>query len=103
MALHVKPGTDWSAVLDRVTQRAPEAFGSDVLRNLIGGSWQAFKVGINKPRPRGDWEETFGGRGSSWRGCFVGGELLVQAVTQGPENELLYGNFPDHTRYPASI
>ena len=64
---------------------------------------QAFKVGINKPRSRGDRAETFGGRGSSWRGCFVGGELLVQAVTQGPENELLYGNFPDHNRYPANI
>ncbi len=35
MALHVKPGTEWSPVLDRVTQRAPEAFGSDVLHNLI--------------------------------------------------------------------
>ncbi len=64
---------------------------------------QAFKVGINQPRSRGDREETFGGRGSSWRGCFVGGELLVQAVTQGPDNELLYGNFPDHNRYPANI
>ncbi len=69
----------------------------------LAGEVQAFKVGINKPRSRGDREETFGGRGSSWRGCFVGGELLVQAVTQGPENELLYGNFPDHNRYPANI
>lgn len=64
---------------------------------------QAFKVGINKPRSRGDRAETFGGRGASWRGCFVGGELLVQAVTQGPDNELLYGNFPEHNRYPANI
>jgi acyl-CoA reductase-like NAD-dependent aldehyde dehydrogenase len=64
---------------------------------------QAFKVGINKPRSRGDRAEPFGGRGASWLGCFVGGELLVQAVTQGPENELLYGNFPEHSRYPASI
>src|SRR3954447_23530365 len=64
---------------------------------------QAFKVGINKPRSRGDRAEAFGGRGASWLGCFVGGELLVQAVTQGPENELLYGNFPEHSRYPASI
>ncbi len=69
----------------------------------LAGEVQAFKVGINKPRSRGDREETFGGRGSSWRGCFVGGELLVQAVTQGPQNELLYGNFPDHNRYPANI
>ncbi|MGZ4546727.1 MAG: aldehyde dehydrogenase family protein [Blastococcus sp.] len=64
---------------------------------------QAFKVGINKPRSRGDRAEPFGGRGASWLGCFVGGELLVQAVTQGPENELLYGNFPGHSRYPAAI
>src|SRR3954447_9742461 len=64
---------------------------------------QAFKVGINKPRSRGDRAEPFGGRGASWLGCCVGGELLVQAVTQGPENELLYGNFPEHSRYPASI
>jgi acyl-CoA reductase-like NAD-dependent aldehyde dehydrogenase len=64
---------------------------------------QAYKVGINKPRSRGDKAETFGGRGASWLGCFVGGELLVQAVTQGPEGELLYGNFPEHSRYPASI
>jgi len=64
---------------------------------------QAFKVGINKPRSRGDRAEPFGGRGASWRGCFVGGELLVQAVTQGSENELLYGNFPEHSRYPAAI
>jgi acyl-CoA reductase-like NAD-dependent aldehyde dehydrogenase len=64
---------------------------------------QAFKVGVNKPRSRGDRAEPFGGRGASWLGCFVGGELLVQAVTQGPENELLYGNFPEHSRYPAAI
>lgn len=64
---------------------------------------QAYKVGINKPRSRGDRDETFGGRGASWLGCFVGGELLVQAVTEGPENELLYGNFPEHSRYPSAM
>ena len=64
---------------------------------------QAYKVGINRPRSRGDRAETFGGRGASWLGCFVGGELLVRAVTQGVEGELLYGNFPEHSRYPASI
>ena len=42
---------------------------------------QAFKVGINKPRSRGDREEVFGGLGDSWKGAFVGGDLLVQAVT----------------------
>jgi acyl-CoA reductase-like NAD-dependent aldehyde dehydrogenase len=64
---------------------------------------QAFKVGINRPRSRGDRAEPFGGRGASWLGCFVGGELLIQAVTQGPEGELLFGNFPGHSRYPATI
>jgi acyl-CoA reductase-like NAD-dependent aldehyde dehydrogenase len=63
---------------------------------------QAFKVGINRPRSRGDREEPFGGRGASWKGAFVGGELLVQAVTVGEPGERLYGNFPDHNRYPAT-
>ncbi|HEY0639546.1 MAG TPA: aldehyde dehydrogenase family protein [Pseudonocardiaceae bacterium] len=62
---------------------------------------QAFKVGVNKPRSRGDRAEPFGGRGGSWKGAFVGGEHLVHAVTQGPEGELLHGNFPGHNRYPA--
>src|SRR6266511_308773 len=56
---------------------------------------QAFKVGINQPRSRGDREEPFGGRGASWKGAFVGGELLVHAMTEGPAGEGLYGNFPD--------
>jgi acyl-CoA reductase-like NAD-dependent aldehyde dehydrogenase len=62
---------------------------------------QAFKVGVNKPRSRGDREEPFGGRGGSWKGAFVGGVHLVHAVTQGPEDELLYGNFPNYSRYPS--
>ncbi|MQA10986.1 MAG: aldehyde dehydrogenase family protein [Pseudonocardiaceae bacterium] len=61
---------------------------------------QAFKVGINRPRSRGDRDEVFGGRGASWRGAFVGGDLLVQAVTHGPTGERLYGNFPSYTLYP---
>jgi acyl-CoA reductase-like NAD-dependent aldehyde dehydrogenase len=63
---------------------------------------QAFKVGINRPRSRGDRAEPFGGRGASWKGAFVGGELLVQAVTIGDARERLYGNFADHARYPAT-
>ncbi|GIG59108.1 aldehyde dehydrogenase [Longispora fulva] len=63
---------------------------------------QAFKVGINKPRSRGDRAEPFGGRGASWKGAFVGGELLVHAVTVGPAAERLYGNFADYSRYPAT-
>ncbi|HEV2781998.1 MAG TPA: aldehyde dehydrogenase family protein [Actinophytocola sp.] len=61
---------------------------------------QAFKVGVNKPRSRGDRDEPFGGRGGSWKGAFVGGVHLVHAVTQGPADELLYGNFPNYSRYP---
>ena len=61
---------------------------------------QAFKVGINKPRSRGDREEVFGGRGGSWKGAFVGGDLLVDSVTNG--DRPLYGNFPDGSRYPKT-
>jgi len=64
---------------------------------------QAFKVGVNKPRSRGDRDEVFGGIGASWKGAFVGGDLLVQAVTQGPEGdkERLFGNFADYSLYPT--
>jgi acyl-CoA reductase-like NAD-dependent aldehyde dehydrogenase len=63
---------------------------------------QAFKVGINKPRSRGDREEVFGGLGGSWKGAFVGGDLLVQALTYGPQGaeEELYGNFASSSRLP---
>ncbi|MFD8193897.1 aldehyde dehydrogenase family protein [Streptomyces wuyuanensis] len=57
---------------------------------------RAFKVGRGKPRSRGDREEFFGGFGASWRGAFVGGELLVKAVTGGEPGERLPGNFPDY-------
>jgi hypothetical protein len=46
MSLHVKPGTEWAAVLGRAADLAPEAFGTDRLFNLIDGSW----------RPNGDAE-----------------------------------------------
>ncbi|MFF0075898.1 aldehyde dehydrogenase family protein [Streptomyces sp. NPDC005494] len=61
---------------------------------------RAFKTGHGKPRSRGDREELFGGFGGSWRGAFVGGELLVRAVTDGPGEERLPGNFPDHHLMP---
>ncbi len=73
-------------------------FGARIAEEL-----QAFKVGINKPRSRGDREEVFGGKGASWKGAFVGGDLLVQAVTEGPEGEQLYGNFPTYSRYPENV
>ncbi|ROT33066.1 aldehyde dehydrogenase family protein [Micromonospora sp. HM5-17] len=66
----------------------------------LSGELQAFKVGINRPRSRGDRQEVFGGRGASWRGAFVGGALLVHAVTEGPAGERPYGNFPTHAHYP---
>jgi acyl-CoA reductase-like NAD-dependent aldehyde dehydrogenase len=66
----------------------------------LAGEVRAFKVGINRPRSRGDREELFGGLGASWRGAFVGGRLLVHAVTQGPPGERLPGNFPDYTLLP---
>ncbi|MEO5874798.1 MAG: aldehyde dehydrogenase, partial [Streptosporangiaceae bacterium] len=61
-----------------------------------------FKVGVNTPRSRGDKAEHFGGLGASWKGAFVGGDLLVQAVSYGPDGaqEKLYGNFPNYSLYP---
>jgi len=73
-------------------------FGARIAEEL-----QAFKVGINKPRSRGDREEVFGGKGASWKGAFVGGDLLVQAVTDGPDGEELYGNFLSYSRYPEHV
>ncbi|MFC1418301.1 aldehyde dehydrogenase family protein [Streptacidiphilus cavernicola] len=69
----------------------------------IAPDLMAFKVGVNAPRSRGDREEVFGGLGASWKGAFVGGDLLVQAVSHGPEgaDEKLYGNFPDYSLYPS--
>ena len=69
----------------------------------IAPQLRSFKVGINKVRSRGDREEVFGGVGESWKGCFVGGDLLVQAVTQGPQgdDERLSGNFPTYTQLPG--
>ncbi|MER6673213.1 aldehyde dehydrogenase family protein [Streptomyces sp. NPDC000983] len=61
---------------------------------------RAFKVGHGVPRSRGDRDELFGGFGASWSGAFVGGELLVRAVTRGPAGERLPGNFPDHHLMP---
>ncbi|MFM9920196.1 aldehyde dehydrogenase family protein [Lacisediminihabitans sp. H27-G8] len=61
----------------------------------------SFKFGINRPRSRGDREEVFGGRGASWRGAFVGGDLLVDSVTDGERP--LFGNFPDGARYPDTL
>ena len=67
----------------------------------IAAQLRSYKVGINAVRSRGDRDETFGGLGQSWKGCFVGGRLLVEAVTR-PEmpDEQLFGNFNAYTRLP---
>ncbi|MCG5220497.1 aldehyde dehydrogenase family protein [Streptosporangium soli] len=74
--------------------------GEEATARRLAGEVRAFKVGINRPRSRGDKEELFGGLGSSWHGAFVGGELLVRAVTQGPGDERLPGNFPGYILQP---
>lgn len=78
------------------------ACDDEELAKRLAGELQAFKVGINKPRSRGDREETFGGKGASWKGAFVGGDLLVHAVTNGANDERLYGNFPGYSLYPET-
>jgi acyl-CoA reductase-like NAD-dependent aldehyde dehydrogenase len=78
------------------------ACDDEELAGKLAVDLQAFKVGINRPRSRGDRQEPFGGRGASWKGCFVGGELLVQAVTTGEPDERLHGNFTDYSRYPQT-
>ena len=72
------------------------------LSHRISDELQAFKIGINAPRSRGDREEIFGGKGASWKGAFVGGDLLVQAVTQPADGseDRLYDNFPGYSLYP---
>ncbi len=70
----------------------------------VGDELQSFKIGINAPRSRGDRDEIFGGKGASWKGAFVGGDLLVQAVTVPSDgsDETLFGNFPSYSLYPPT-
>lgn len=63
---------------------ATVASDDPALAKRIARDVAAFKVGINELRSRGDRDEPFGGFGRSWSGAFVGGELLVEAVTDGP-------------------
>lgn len=60
-------------------------------------------MGINQLRSRGDRAEVFGGLGESWKGAFVGGKLLVEAVTQGKPGEPVLGNYADATLLPATL
>jgi len=63
---------------------------------------RAFKTGVNRLRSRGDNAEAFGGKGQSWKGCFVGGEYLVQAVTMEQKGQSLFGNFPNYVQFPPT-
>jgi acyl-CoA reductase-like NAD-dependent aldehyde dehydrogenase len=72
-----------------------EAFANRLAREV-----RAFKVGIGVPRSRGDRDELFGGLGASWHGAYVGGDLLVRAVTEGPADERSPGNFRTYTLQP---
>ncbi|MGH2441646.1 MAG: aldehyde dehydrogenase family protein, partial [Chloroflexota bacterium] len=103
---------DTVVVVDRIDQLVAEMNVSNgnlvasvacddiALAQRVSRELRAFKIGINKTRSRGDREEVFGGIGESWKGCFVGGEYLVQAVTIGPEGTRPYGNFTDLTLLP---
>lgn len=73
--------------------------GQEIAEGLRG-----FKIGINKPRSRGDREEVFGGKGNSWRGSFVGGKYLVYAVTESTNGvDKFYGNFKEGVRLPEEM
>jgi acyl-CoA reductase-like NAD-dependent aldehyde dehydrogenase len=103
---------DTIVVVDRVEELISEmnisngslvsslACDDEGLARQIAGDLRSFKVGLNGVRSRGDREEVFGGIGASWKGCFVGGRYLVEAVTVGQPGERLYGNFPDYTLLP---
>lgn len=68
------------------------------LAQRVSQEIRAFKFGHNRLRSRGDKEELFGGLGQSWKGCFVGGSLLVRAITTGEGDDELPGVFPSGTR-----
>jgi len=76
------------------------ASDDEKLANRLSKEIRSFKVGINKMRSRGDFDEVFGGIGESWKGCFVGGNLLIEAVTISNNRQPLRGNFEDYTLAP---
>lgn len=75
----------------------------EALAARVRGESHAFKFGHNLLRSRGDKAEPFGGRGESWKGCFVGGKHLIRAVTRGTGDESLAGNFPGVLRMPDDL
>ncbi len=74
------------------------ATDDEALAQRLRGELRAFKVGHNAPRSRGDRDEPFGGLGASWKGAFVGGRYLVEAMTEGRSR--LVGNFDDYVELP---
>ena len=70
----------------------------------IAEQTMAFKVGINKPRSRGDREEVFGGHGRLLEGR-VRRRRPAGAGRHhgpgGPDEERLHGNFPGYSSYPG--
>ena len=76
------------------------ASDNELLAQRTAREIRSFKVGINKLRSRGDREEVFGGLGESWKGAFVGGKLLVEAVTNGTAGQPVLGNYPEATLLP---
>ena len=58
----------------------------------VAARLQAYKVGVNGMKSRGDRDEPFGGLGGSWLGAYVGGKNLVYAFTDGPQP--VEGNYP---------
>ncbi len=79
------------------------ATDDDKLAERMKAELRAFKVGHNAVKSRGDRQEPFGGLGQSWKGCFVGGKHLVRAVTSGPGDEHLAGNFRESFRAPDDL
>lgn len=79
---------------------ASVATGNEAVAARVRAESRAFKFGVNQARSRGDKDEPFGGKGQSWRGCFVGGKHLVRAVTRGPAGERLAGNFAEYSQMP---
>ncbi|AKU98016.1 aldehyde dehydrogenase [Labilithrix luteola] len=65
----------------------------------IASRLDAFKVGVNRLRSRGDKDEVFGGTGKSWAGAFVGGSNVVYAFTDGERPPP--GNWPGGWRGPG--
>ncbi|EIM75021.1 aldehyde dehydrogenase [Nitritalea halalkaliphila LW7] len=49
----------------------------------IASQLRGYKIGINKSRSRGDKEESFGGIGESWKGCFVGENTWWNPLPKG--------------------